>query len=125
MEDFWWKVVSVIWWGGIILVAGWGLLDFFIPEQEPVKKEATQEYTPYKTPVSSDKGISIDPSYGDNQIEKDRALRDEEVEGYVCDCSLTCDYINTCSEAQYQLDVCGCFQRDADEDGIACDLMCQ
>lgn len=47
---------------------------------------------------------------------------------YTCDCSKTCTQISSCEEAQYQLNVCGCSQRDADHDGIACDrapLNCQ
>lgn len=47
---------------------------------------------------------------------------------YSCDCSKTCEQISSCAEAQYQLNTCGCKQRDADHDGIACDrtpLNCQ
>ncbi|MDO8551511.1 MAG: thermonuclease family protein [bacterium] len=47
---------------------------------------------------------------------------------YVCDCSKACTKIANCAEAQYQLNTCGCKQRDADQDGIACDgapLKCQ
>lgn len=47
---------------------------------------------------------------------------------YTCNCSKTCTQITTCAEAQYQLNVCGCKQRDQDKDGIACDgapLNCQ
>ncbi len=48
--------------------------------------------------------------------------------GYSCNCSKTCTTISSCQEAQYLLNVCGCSQRDADHDGIACDsapLHCQ
>lgn len=47
---------------------------------------------------------------------------------YACNCSKTCTQISSCAEAQYQLNVCGCGQRDGDDDGIACDgapLHCQ
>jgi len=47
---------------------------------------------------------------------------------YPCDCGLTCTEISSCAEAQYELNSCGCTQRDADHDGIACDsapLHCQ
>lgn len=47
---------------------------------------------------------------------------------YSCNCSKPCTEISSCSEAQYQLNTCGCNQRDADHDGIACDgapLNCQ
>jgi len=44
--------------------------------------------------------------------------------GYTCDCSKTCPNLS-CAEAQYQLNVCGCSQRDADDDGTACDADCQ
>lgn len=48
--------------------------------------------------------------------------------GYSCDCGKTCPEISSCEEAQFQLNTCGCRQRDADHDGIACDsvpLHCQ
>ena len=43
---------------------------------------------------------------------------------YSCNCSKTCPSLS-CAEAQYQLNQCGCRQRDADRDGIACDSQCQ
>lgn len=43
---------------------------------------------------------------------------------YTCNCSKTCPNMS-CSEAQYQLNTCGCSARDADDDGIACDSQCQ
>lgn len=45
-----------------------------------------------------------------------------------CNCKKTCPQISSCAEAQYQLNTCGCKQRDADGDGIACDkepLFCE
>lgn len=44
---------------------------------------------------------------------------------YTCNCSKTCSQMSSCAEAQYQLNVCGCSARDADDDGIACDSDCQ
>ena len=43
---------------------------------------------------------------------------------YTCNCSKTCPNMS-CAEAQYQLNVCGCSARDADDDGTACDSQCQ
>lgn len=43
---------------------------------------------------------------------------------YTCNCSKTCPNMS-CTEAQYQLNVCGCSARDNDKDGIACDVQCQ
>lgn len=43
---------------------------------------------------------------------------------YTCNCSKTCAQMN-CSEAQYQLNTCGCSARDRDGDGVACDSDCQ
>ncbi len=40
---------------------------------------------------------------------------------YSCDCNKSCTQISSCSEAQYQLAVCGCIGRDGDRDGIACE----
>ncbi len=45
--------------------------------------------------------------------------------GWTCNCKKTCSQISSCEEAQYQLNTCGCRQRDADHDGIACDNQCQ
>lgn len=45
--------------------------------------------------------------------------------GYSCNCAKTCAQMSSCAEAQYQLNSCGCSQRDADDDGIACDSDCQ
>jgi len=44
---------------------------------------------------------------------------------WTCNCSKTCPQMSSCAEAQYQLNVCGCSARDADDDGIACDSQCQ
>jgi len=51
-----------------------------------------------------------------------------KIDSYTCNCKKTCTQITSCAEAQYQLNTCGCNQRDADHDGIACDgipLHCQ
>lgn len=45
--------------------------------------------------------------------------------GYGCNCAKTCSQMASCTEAQYQLNACGCSARDADHDGIACDSQCQ
>lgn len=134
MKDFLWKVISVIWWGGILLFVGWSILEVFIPrepEKPPlVDTPKVEEYVhgDDKRKDLKDKKY-IDPDY---QYDKDNAFREEVEEdlrnergGYSCNCSKTCDEIYTCEEAQYQLDVCGCYQRDGDDDGTACDLMCQ
>ena len=44
---------------------------------------------------------------------------------FSCNCAKTCPNMSSCTEAQYQLQVCGCIARDADHDGIACDTDCQ
>lgn len=48
------------------------------------------------------------------------------VGAYTCDCSKTCQQISTCEEAYYQLNTCGCKQRDSDNppDGIPCENLC-
>ncbi len=45
-------------------------------------------------------------------------------DSYSCNCSKTCAQMS-CSEAQYQLNTCGCSRRDGDGDGLACDSQCQ
>ena len=42
---------------------------------------------------------------------------------YTCNCSKTCSQL-TCAEAYYQLNTCGCSQRDGDNDGIPCESKC-
>lgn len=42
---------------------------------------------------------------------------------YECNCDKKCKEIS-CAEAQYQLNTCGCSQRDGDGDGLACDSQC-
>lgn len=44
---------------------------------------------------------------------------------FSCNCAKTCSQMSSCSEAQYQLNSCGCSARDADHDGVACDAQCQ
>lgn len=43
---------------------------------------------------------------------------------YVCDCSKTCPQMSSCEEAYYQLNKCGCSQRDGDNDGVPCEKIC-
>lgn len=44
--------------------------------------------------------------------------------GYVCNCSKTCPNL-TCDEAYFQLNECGCGQRDGDNDGVPCENVCE
>ncbi len=57
-------------------------------------------------------------------VPKTVATPTDSTGSYACNCSKTCAQMS-CSEAQYQLDTCGCSRRDADKDGIACDAQCQ
>ena len=44
---------------------------------------------------------------------------------YICDCSKSCAKMSSCAEAQYQFKNCGCSARDGDNDGVACNSICQ
>ncbi len=44
--------------------------------------------------------------------------------GYVCNCSKSCPSMANCEEAYFQLNDCGCSARDADDDGIPCESIC-
>lgn len=44
---------------------------------------------------------------------------------YQCNCSKTCGQMSSCEEAYYQLNQCGCYQRDGDSDGIPCESSCR
>lgn len=44
---------------------------------------------------------------------------------FICDCNKICPDIDSCEEAQYQFDVCGCKRRDGDKDGVPCENICQ
>lgn len=43
---------------------------------------------------------------------------------YTCSCSKTCGQMLSCDEAYYQLNTCGCSQRDGDGDGVPCEDIC-
>lgn len=43
---------------------------------------------------------------------------------YGCSCSKTCSQMSSCDEAYYQLNTCGCSQRDGDDDGVPCEEIC-
>ena len=42
---------------------------------------------------------------------------------FVCDCTKSCERMS-CSEAQFMLKACGCTNRDANNDGVACETQC-
>ncbi len=44
--------------------------------------------------------------------------------GYSCNCSKTCGAMESCDEAYYQLNNCGCSVRDGDHDGVPCESIC-
>lgn len=44
--------------------------------------------------------------------------------GYMCDCGKVCGAMASCDEAYYQLNTCGCSQRDGDHDGVPCEIIC-
>ena len=46
-------------------------------------------------------------------------------QNYSCDCSKLCSQIQTCDEAYYQLNQCGCSKRDSDRDGAPCESLCK
>jgi micrococcal nuclease len=44
--------------------------------------------------------------------------------GPTCNCSKTCSQMASCEEAYFQLNQCGCSQRDGDSDGVPCESIC-
>lgn len=132
LNKFLFFVIFPIFWififGGIVYEA----YKFFTPE-EPENPPLVEEYVPGDNKVKDEVEIYSEPyTDPDYQYDKSNAFREEveedlknERSGYSCNCSKTCDEIYTCEEAQYQLEVCGCYQRDGDDDGTACDNMCQ
>jgi micrococcal nuclease len=44
--------------------------------------------------------------------------------GYGCDCTKTCSNMS-CDEAYFQLNQCGCKERDNDSDGVPCESQCR
>lgn len=95
---------------------------FRLAEQEARKNKQglwgeTCDITPTQTKSPTSTPIKTQTSNSQNQQTPDSG-------SYVCNCSKTCPNLS-CDEAQYQLNVCGCSQRDADDDGIACDAECQ
>ena len=45
--------------------------------------------------------------------------------GFTCNCSKTCPAMASCEEAYFQLNQCGCGQRDGDNDGVPCETICR
>lgn len=43
---------------------------------------------------------------------------------FTCNCSKTCSQMASCEEAYFQLNQCGCSQRDGDGDGVPCEIIC-
>lgn len=87
----------------------WSICKTTITPKPTVKAVSTSQSVQYVDPTTKPIAITSGGSYS-------------------CDCSKPCTEISSCSEAQYQLNTCGCNQRDADHDGIACDgspLNCQ
>lgn len=80
-----------------------------LPTQQPTATSVpTIMTTPTPTPVQiSPTPIKSEPT--------------KSAVSYSCNCRKSCTLINSCSEAQYQLQVCGCTDRDGDQDGIACE----
>lgn len=44
--------------------------------------------------------------------------------GFACSCSKTCSAMASCDEAYFQLQQCGCSDRDGDSDGVPCEKIC-
>lgn len=45
--------------------------------------------------------------------------------GFQCNCNKTCTQMSNCTEAYFQLNQCGCSERDGDSDGVPCESICQ
>lgn len=43
---------------------------------------------------------------------------------FSCNCSKTCTQMASCDEAYFQLNQCGCGERDNDSDGVPCESIC-
>lgn len=94
------------------------------PTRVPTSKP-TLKPLPTNTPYIEPTAVYIPPT---QSTSNDQDTSTSNSGAYACDCSKTCTEITSCAEAQYQLNTCGCSQRDADHDGIACDgapLKCQ
>jgi micrococcal nuclease len=87
------------------------------PTSTPTVKPAVKSSTSTSKPVYTGKPVTPSP--------KPTTSSQTSGGSYTCDCSKTCPNMSSCTEAQYQLNVCGCTARDADHDGIACDSQCQ
>lgn len=108
--------------------------DKFIEAQKKAQEEnkglwnisACPTITPTPKPVSTVKPITPKPATNttNNTTTVTQPSNNTGGGSYTCNCSKTCPNMS-CSEAQYQLNVCGCSARDADKDGTACDSQCQ
>ena len=44
---------------------------------------------------------------------------------FTCNCRKTCGQMSSCREAYFQLNNCGCGQRDSNNDGVPCESVCR
>jgi len=44
---------------------------------------------------------------------------------FVCNCAKSCSQMSSCEEAYFQLNNCGCSNKDSDGDGIPCEKICR
>ncbi len=71
----------------------------------------TSEYVPPTNPPVKQQQNNIAPPVENNSG------------GYGCDCSKTCSNMS-CDEAYFQLNQCGCKERDGNGDGVPCESQC-
>lgn len=99
-----------------------------IPTQKPIQKPLY--FAPTTSPAQNyiAPPVESNSNSGGSIITGGSGGNTNSSGGTSCNCSLTCQQISSCVEAQYQLNTCGCSERDGDHDGIACDgapLHCQ
>lgn len=103
--------------------------DRFVEAQKLAKEENKGLWNPSACPTATPKPIATTkpstPKPQTTTAPQSTQTTTTTSGSYVCNCSKTCPQMSSCEEAQYQLNVCGCSTRDADDDGIACDSDCQ
>jgi endonuclease YncB( thermonuclease family) len=91
------------------------------PSPKPTKVPSS---TPTVQPVYSPRPTSS-PGYAPQPTYQPTTQPVQQTGEYSCNCAKTCTNMASCEEAYYQLNTCGCSQRDGDNDGVPCESICR
>lgn len=91
---------------------------------QSVFTESERQAREKKKGLWGDTCLVATPTPKATSIPKQTTVPPISVDNYSCNCSKTCTNMDSCEEAYFQLNNCGCFARDGDDDGVPCESIC-